>query len=45
VLRYLVEWAAIPDTVDRAFDIGGPEVVTYQEMMRRYARIAGLPAR
>ena len=45
VLRYLVEWAAIPDTVDRAFDIAGPEIVTYQEMMRRYARIADLRPR
>jgi uncharacterized protein YbjT (DUF2867 family) len=45
VLRYLVEWADVPDTVHRAFDIGGPDVLTYREMMLRYARIAGLPPR
>jgi len=45
VLRYLVEWAAVPDEVHRAFDIGGPDVLTYEEMMRRYARIARLPRR
>ncbi len=45
VLRYLVEWAEVPDRVHRAFDIGGPDVLTYQEMMRRYARIAKLPRR
>ena len=45
VLRYLVEWAEVPDRVHRAFDIGGPDVLTYQEMMRRYARIAALSRR
>jgi len=45
VLRYLVEWAEVPDRVHRAFDIGGPDVLTYREMMRRYARIAALPRR
>jgi hypothetical protein len=45
VLRYLVEWAAVPDEVHRSFDIGGPDVLTYREMMHRYARIAGLPHR
>jgi hypothetical protein len=27
------------------FDIGGPDVLTYRQMMRRYARLAGLPRR
>ena len=45
VLRYLVEWATVPHHVHRAFDIGGPEVLTYHDMMVRYARIAGLPRR
>jgi hypothetical protein len=26
---------------DRAFDIGGPDVLSYREMMQRYARVAG----
>jgi uncharacterized protein YbjT (DUF2867 family) len=45
VLRYLVACASFPPDVNRAFDIGGPEVFTYQEMMQRYARVAGLPRR
>ncbi|MGW1142378.1 SDR family oxidoreductase [Streptomyces zhihengii] len=42
VLRYLVGCARLPGTVNRAFDIGGPDIVTYREMMSRYASIAGL---
>ena len=45
VLRYLVEWAVVPDRVHRGFDIGGPDVLTYHDMMVRYARVAGLPHR
>jgi uncharacterized protein YbjT (DUF2867 family) len=45
VLRYLVAAATLPPEVDRAFDIGGPDVLTYREMMARYARVAGLPPR
>ncbi|WP_351236868.1 SDR family oxidoreductase [Streptomyces sp. NPDC002133] len=45
VLRYLVGSATMPDDVDRAFDIGGPDVLTYQEMMRRYASVAQLRKR
>ncbi|MFE9920914.1 SDR family oxidoreductase [Streptomyces sp. NPDC005774] len=45
VLRYLVGSAGMPAEVDRAFDIGGPDVLTYLEMMRRYAVVAGLRRR
>jgi uncharacterized protein YbjT (DUF2867 family) len=45
VLRYLVGCAALPPDVCRAFDIGGPEILTYEEMMQRYAAVAGLPRR
>jgi uncharacterized protein YbjT (DUF2867 family) len=45
VLRYLVGSAFMPPEVNRAFDIGGPEVLTYRDMMQRYARVAGLPRR
>ncbi|MBU6148198.1 MAG: DUF2867 domain-containing protein [Actinomycetales bacterium] len=45
VLRYLVGAAALPPAVNRAFDIGGPDVLTYEQMMRRYARINGLGRR
>ena len=45
VLRYLVMAATLPPSVNRAFDIGGPEVLTYQQMMQRYAAVAGLRPR
>ncbi|WP_459755894.1 SDR family oxidoreductase [Streptomyces sennicomposti] len=45
VLRYLVGSAAMPGDVNRTFDIGGPDVLTYREMMARYAAVAGLPRR
>jgi len=45
VLRYLVLAAELPPSVDRTFDIGGPQVLTYQQMMQRYAAVAGLPRR
>lgn len=45
VLRYLLLAPSIPAEVSRAFDIGGPEVLTYQQMMQRYAKVAGLPPR
>jgi hypothetical protein len=45
VLRYLVLAADLPPDVHRAFDIGGPDVLTYAEMMQRYAAVAGLPRR
>ncbi|WP_203987110.1 SDR family oxidoreductase [Virgisporangium aurantiacum] len=45
VLHYLIGMGEIDDDVDRAFDIGGPDVLTYEQMMRRYARVAGLRKR
>lgn len=47
VLRYLVAAAdpANDDGVDHDYDVGGPEVLTYLEMMQIYARVAGLPRR
>ncbi|MFF8475539.1 SDR family oxidoreductase [Streptomyces sp. NPDC015414] len=45
VLRLLVGSAGLPPDVNRTFDIGGPEVLTYREMMVRYAAVAGLPRR
>ncbi|MFJ9075234.1 SDR family oxidoreductase [Streptomyces sp. NPDC102278] len=45
VLRYLVGSATMAPDVSRTFDIGGPDVVTYEEMMRRYASVAELPKR
>ncbi|MZD08836.1 NAD(P)H-binding protein, partial [Streptomyces sp. SID5785] len=44
-LRYLVGCASLPADVSRAFDIGGPDVMDYREMMQRYAVAAELPHR
>lgn len=45
VLRYLVAAAAIPEEVNRGFDIGGPDVLTYRDMMQVFAAEAGLRRR
>ncbi len=45
VIRYLVGCLDLPPEVSRSFDIGGPDVLTYQEMMQRYAAGAGLAKR
>lgn len=45
VLRYLVQSASIEESLNRSFDIGGPDVLTYKEMMNRYAKVAGLRKR
>lgn len=45
VLRYLVGSATIDQSINRDFDIGGPEVFTYMEMMQIYAEVAGLRRR
>ncbi len=42
VLHYLVGAADLPADVNRTLDIGGPEVITYREMITRFARLAGL---
>ncbi|MBE3075501.1 MAG: SDR family oxidoreductase, partial [Actinobacteria bacterium] len=41
----LVGSATMPPEVNRGFDIGGPEVLTYRQMMTVYARTAGLKPR
>jgi uncharacterized protein YbjT (DUF2867 family) len=41
VVRYLVGVLDEPRTVGRAFDVGGPDVLEYLEMMRRVADIEG----
>ena len=41
VIRYLVGVLEVPETVGRVFDIGGPEVLEYVQMLRRVAAIEG----
>lgn len=38
VLNYLTECLGIPESVGRTFEIGGPDILTYGDMMREYAR-------
>ena len=45
VLYYLVAAAGLPQELNRTFDIGGPEVLTYADMIQRYAQVVGLPPR
>ena len=45
VLHYLVRAVTLPPEVNRTFDIGGPDVLTYLEMMEGFAEVAELPRR
>jgi hypothetical protein len=45
VLHYLRSAANLKNPVNGIFDIGGPEVVTYAEMMQKFASISRLPRR
>ncbi|MFM9876714.1 MAG: SDR family oxidoreductase [Rhodoglobus sp.] len=45
VLYYLVAAAELPAEVNRTFDIGGPDVLRYGQMMNGYALEAGLRQR
>ncbi|WP_127497612.1 SDR family oxidoreductase [Actinoplanes solisilvae] len=45
VLRYLIAAAKMPPEVNRGFDVGGKDVLTYAEMMQGYAHVAGLHRR
>jgi uncharacterized protein YbjT (DUF2867 family) len=45
VLHYLTSCLDVPATTGRTLDIGGPEVVTYRQMMQTMAEARGLPRR
>lgn len=45
VLHYLVAAADLPPDVNRTFDIGGPDVLSYADMIRRFAQVTGLRPR
>ena len=45
VLAYLTGVRGNHDAYDRVFEIGGPDVISYREMMALYASVAGLPKR
>ncbi|HLO25704.1 MAG TPA: NAD(P)H-binding protein [Geobacteraceae bacterium] len=43
VIRYLAECLRDERTSGETFDIGGPEILSYREMMERFARAEGKP--
>jgi uncharacterized protein YbjT (DUF2867 family) len=45
VLAYLIGCLLNPDTAGKKFDIGGPEVLTYREMIQQYTESVGIPKR
>ena len=45
VLAYLIGVLDEPAALDRVFEIGGPDVLTYREMMHQFAEVAGLRRR
>ena len=45
VLDYLVGCLSAPQTTGKTLDIGGPDILNYQDMINIYCRVAGLPKR
>ena len=45
VLYYLKSAALLKEPVGKVFDIGGPEVLTYADMMQKFAKLSGLKKR
>ncbi len=45
VIRYLMGVLDAPEAANRFFDIGGPDVLTYQKLFETYAQEAGLRKR
>lgn len=41
----LVAAATMSADVNRTFDIGGPDVLTYEQLIQRYAAVTGIPRR
>ena len=42
VLKYLTGCMLNPETYDGIFDIGGPEILSYKQMLLQYAEVRGL---
>jgi uncharacterized protein YbjT (DUF2867 family) len=45
VLAYLVDVLDVEETAGQVLEIGGPDVMTYRELMHAYAEVAGLRRR
>jgi uncharacterized protein YbjT (DUF2867 family) len=42
VIEYLNEVLLLPETYNQSFDIGGPELLTYKQMLLKFAEVRGL---
>jgi uncharacterized protein YbjT (DUF2867 family) len=42
VINYLLGVALVPQTFGRVFEVGGPESLSYETLLRQYAQIRGL---
>lgn len=45
LISYLLECLFRPETAGRSFEIGGPELLSYREMLRQYAHVCNIPPR
>ncbi len=45
VLGYLAGCLEHPETIGQTYDIGGPEILTYEQLIQLYAEVAGLRRR
>jgi len=45
VVEFLVGVIGKPDTYNRSYDIGGPDILSYKEMLLRFAKVRGLKRR
>ena len=45
ILNYLVSCLECPATIGQTYDVGGPDVLNYRQLMEIYAEEAGLPKR
>ena len=45
ILYYLKNAAALKTPVGKIYDIGGPEILSYADMMQKFAKLSGLPRR
>lgn len=45
VLHYLTRAMDLPEDTNRTFDVGGPDVLTYREMIHRFAKVSGIGRR
>ncbi|MHA2117690.1 MAG: DUF2867 domain-containing protein [Candidatus Thorarchaeota archaeon] len=45
VIRYLIDCLEKPETANHVYDIGGPDILSYHDLMRIYSEEAGLTRR